>query len=200
MRHLKAVLISVLVMIFSAWIINAYIVVKTKAFIYRNPASVPNVEAVLIPGASVYRSGKLSPVLEGRVEVGIRYIFPLDSIKILFSGHTASDGYNEPAAMAEFAERRLVPPAKIVQDSNGTSTYTSILNCKKKFKFKSILIITQEYHLPRALYIAHDLGLKAYGLIAPGNYNSRPNKVSLREISSRLKDFLLLKFFKLFRR
>jgi SanA protein len=172
--------------------------VKARPYIYSDSDSIPLVDAVLIPGASVYRSGDLSPVLKERVEVGIRYIFDKDSVKILFSGHSVPYGYNEPVAMAEFAKKRLVPPEKIIQDSNGTSTYFSLLNCKKKFNFSSILIITQEYHLPRSIFIAHDLGLNAYGLITPSNYHRSSGKVALREFFSRLKAFFLLKFFKLF--
>ncbi|MFC1586184.1 vancomycin high temperature exclusion protein [Fibrobacterota bacterium] len=199
MRALKAALFIMLFPVLGAWIINAYMIVKTRPYIYRDHEKVPEVEAVLIPGASVYRSGDLSPVLKQRVEVGIQHMYPRNSMKILFSGHTIPGGYNEPAAMADFAKKRLVPSEKILQDSNGTSTYFSLLNCKKTFNLNPVLIVTQEYHLPRALYIAHDMGLEAYGLVTPGDYNMKSKSVFFREIASRIKDFFLLKLFGLFR-
>ena len=199
MRKLKIIIIITIIFTLFAWIVNSYLVIKTKPFIFRDSKLVPNVEVVLVPGASVYRSGDLSPILRQRVEAGIQYIFQNDSVKILFSGHVIQNGYNEPAAMAEFAKKRLISSSKILQDSNGTSTYATLLNCTQAFNFDSVLIVTQEYHLPRAIYIAQDLGLHAYGLIAPDNYFIRSKKNSLREYFSRLKDFLLLKFFSLFR-
>jgi len=198
MSILRLFLSVVVIFILLIWIINSYILVKTKSFIYGNPDQIPSIQVVIVPGASVYRSGKLSPVLHQRVELGIRFLYYRDSVKILFSGFAVPNGYNEPAAMADFAKNRMVAANKILQDSNGTSTYITMLNCKRKYQFNSVLIVTQEYHLPRALYIARHLGLDAYGLIAPSNNVSMSKSILVREISSRIKDFFLLKFFKLF--
>jgi vancomycin permeability regulator SanA len=196
MRRLKTLSFFSILLIVICWIINAYIVVKTKHYIIRGSEPVSEVEAVLIPGASVYRSGELSPVLKQRVEVGIRFAYRNPGVKMILSGYAIPNGYNEPAAMAEFAESRLVSPDRIIQDFNGTSTYATLINCKKVYKVNSVLIVTQEYHLPRALYIAHSLGLQAYGQIAPSNMPV--GRKYLREYFSRLKDFFLLKIFKLF--
>jgi len=194
LRHIKLFIGIILIAALSSWIINAYIEVKSKPYIINNISNVPKVDAVLVPGASVYRSGKLSPALKSRVELGIHFIFFKDSTPILFSGHSIPNGYNEPAAMAGFARQRLIPDHLIIQDSSGSSTYTSIMHCKTKYDFRSIIIVTQAYHLPRAVYIAKSIGLRAYGLPAPGNIS----KFTIREFFSRVKDFLLLEFFKIF--
>ncbi|MBF0430827.1 MAG: YdcF family protein [Fibrobacteria bacterium] len=200
MRKLKVIIVFVLLLVLFSWVINAYIVAKSNKYIFRSPDKVPPVEAVIILGASVYRSGELSPILRQRVEMGIRYVLFNDSVDILFSGHSVPNGYNEPEAMAEFARKRMVPEEKLKLDPKGSSTYTSMFNCKYVFNYRSILIVTQKYHLPRALYIARSMGMDANGLVAPDSYPAVSRKASFREFSSRLKDFFLLNIFRLFRK
>ena len=151
---------------------------------------------MVILGASVYRSGQLSPVLKNRMETALGYFFRWDSLPMVLSGHAIPKGYSEPRAMKAFALRREVPEERIVLDSLGTSTYRTIFNCKYQLGLKNITVITQRYHLPRALYIARKLGIEASGIIAPGHPEEKNTPV--REISGRVKDFFLINFLLLF--
>ncbi|MDB5103085.1 MAG: hypothetical protein JWP91_774 [Fibrobacteres bacterium] len=191
MAWLKTAGVLALVLILCAWIINAYVVVKAKSRMFVDPAAVPLVDAVIVPGASVYRSGKLSPVLQQRMDGALKYLALHAGVKLFLSGHAIPGGYNETVAMLEFAKRNAIPVADILVDEKGRSTYVTLLNFRRGSGMRRILIVSQEYHLPRALYIAQTMGFDASGLVAtedPG-----PDSIPSREYFTRLKDFILLR-------
>jgi SanA protein len=196
MTKLKPIVLLLLVMVMAAWVINQYMVVVTKARIFRLEGDIPPVEAVIVPGASVYRSGKLSPVLRQRMEAAVHFLASHPESKLVLSGFTIPNGYSETQAMVEFAHRKSVPAARILVDEKGRSTYVTLLNCRRKFPFRRILIVSQDFHLPRALYIAERLGMEASGLVAA----EAPNTSGFypREYAGRLKDFVLIRISKYF--
>lgn len=191
MARLKTLGVLALMLLVSAWIINAYIVVKTKAHIFTDPAQAPSVEAVIVPGASVYRSGKLSPVLRQRMEGALVFMGLHREAKLFLSGHSIPHGYNETVAMVEFARRRSVPREYILLDEKGRSTYVTLLNFRRAYGNRRILIVSQDYHLPRAVYIARTMGMEASGLVVSGA--PAGSNIPFREYFVRLKDFLLLR-------
>ena len=194
MGRLKFLGISLLCLVIAAWVTNAYMVVITKAHIYADPQAIPAVEAVIVPGASVFRSGKLSPVLRQRMAGAVRYMDLHKGSKLILSGHAIPKGYNETMPMLDFARRHGIPNEDIIVDEKGRSTYVTLLNCRRRYAFKSILIVSQEYHLPRALYIAQSFGFEASGLVVTEVESSIPT----REYFVRLKDFVLVRISKLF--
>ena len=194
MARLKILGIFALTLVLAGWIINAYMVVKTEARIYSDPSLIPAVDAVIVPGASVYRSGKLSPVLRQRMQGAIRYLVAHKGAKLILSGHAIPHGYNETVPMLEFARRNSIPVEDIILDEKGRSTYVTLLNCRRNYPYRRILIVSQEYHLPRALYIAQGLGFEAVGLVVTEVESSIP----VREYLVRLKDFVLLRISKYF--
>jgi SanA protein len=194
MARLKALGVLILLVVLAAWVINAYMVVKTSSRIYSDPSAIPPVEAVIVPGASVFRSGKLSPVLRQRMEGAIRYLSTHKNAKLILSGHAIPHGYNETVPMLEFARRNAIPPENILLDEKGRSTYVTMLNCRRNYSFRRVLIVSQEYHLPRALYIAQGLGFDACGLVVTETETSIP----FREYLVRFKDFILLRISKYF--
>jgi SanA protein len=195
MARLKPLGICAAALLIAAWIINQYIVVKTRARIFVSERDVPAVDAVLVPGASVYRSGKLSPVLKQRMDAAVLYLNSHAGVKLLVSGHSIPGGYDETRAMAEFARRQSVASENILIDDKGRSTYVSMLNCRRKFGFRKLLIVSQDYHLPRALFIAERMGMDAFGLVVTEAPDSR---FHLREYAGRVKDFFLLRISKYF--
>ena len=92
--------------------------------------------------------------------------------------------------MKEFAINEGVPSEDVFMDHAGFSTYDSIYRAKEIFKAKNIIIVTQEYHLYRALYIAESLGLNAYGVSADSRKYAGQTSRELREILARDKDFV----------
>ena len=189
MARLRVIGVLALIFITVAWVINAYMVVKTKGHMFTDLEAIPAVEAVIVPGASVYRSGKLSPVLRQRMDGAVRYLAAHKGAKLILSGHAIPKGYNETVPMLEFARRNSVPPEDIILDEKGRSTYVTLLNCRRNYPFRRVLIVSQDYHLPRALYIAQGLGFEASGLVVTETESSIP----FREYLVRFKDFILLR-------
>ncbi len=179
----------------SAWIIGVYMEKKAVLEIFTDPLKIPPVEAVVVPGASVYRSGKLSPVLMERMDAAVAFTLNHPGIKLVLSGHVVPNGYNETKAMEDYAVERGVPQKDVLLDNHGRSTFVTLLNCKKQFKLNTILLVSQNYHLPRGLYITRRLGMKGYGLEINPSLDEEWNG---REWASRFKDFFLVRVFKFF--
>jgi len=193
----KNLLFLLALLLLSSWMINEYMEVKAKTETFVNPDDVPRVDAVVVPGASVYRSGKLSPVLRQRMDAALRLASRRPGVKLVLSGHEVPQGYSETRAMREYALKRGFPEKLILVDQEGRSTFLTLLNCEKKLGLKRVALVSQGYHLPRALYIARRLGLQGYGLRVENN-PARPAETGLREWFSRTKDFALVRIFRYF--
>jgi vancomycin permeability regulator SanA len=105
------------------------------------------------------------------------------------SGDHGRTDYDEVAAMKQFAINAGIPSENIFMDHAGFSTYESLYRAKEIFQAKKILIVTQEYHLYRAIYIANQLGLEAYGVSADYRSYSGQTGRDIREFLARVKDF-----------
>lgn len=175
----------------SLWLVNAYIEVTSKHLTFSKPSDVPSVEAVIVPGASVYRSGKLSPVLEARMRAALPLLASQPHSKLMVSGHAIRGGYSETQAMADWAKKQGVEPTRILVDNGGRSTYVTLLHCRREFKLTKIALVTQPFHLPRALYVGNRLGMQVYGY--PASDSNEDADFPLREVFVRFKDFILVK-------
>ncbi|MBQ1878017.1 MAG: YdcF family protein [Erysipelotrichaceae bacterium] len=145
-------------------------------------------DCILVLGAGVWKNGP-SPMLEDRIITGVN-VHNNTGATLLMSGDNQDDSYNEPGAMADYAEKMGVDPADIVQDRYGLSTYDSLWRARNLYGAKKIVIITQRYHLHRALYIARSLGMEAKGVSANRRlYGSKMIKYTVREWLARNKDF-----------
>ena len=171
--------------------INFYVVeiAKDKMIKDNNYSSLKDVDCILILGAGIW-GDKPSPMLEDRLKEGIKLYKDSIAPKIIMSGDHGREEYDEVNIMKEYAIEQGVPSEDIFMDHAGFSTYESIYRAKEIFGAYNIVIVTQEYHLYRALYIAEKLDINAYGV------NSDPRKYSgqtfreLREILARNKDFI----------
>lgn len=129
-------------------------------------------------------------MLQDRLDEGVKLYKEGIASKIIMSGDHGREEYDEVNIMKEYAIEQGVPSEDIFMDHAGFSTYESIYRAKEIFDADNIVIVTQEYHLYRALYIAEKLDINAYGV------NSDPRKYSgqtfreLREILARNKDFI----------
>ncbi len=150
-------------------------------------------DLILVLGCAVRADGSLSHMLEDRVKTGVSLYEADLADNILMSGDR-SEGYDEVSAMEREAERLGVPTEKILIDPVGYSTYESIVNLLEKHKGKRVLIVTQEYHLHRALYIAEKLGIDAWGVSADLRTYTKQLKYDLREILARVKDVFWVQY------
>jgi vancomycin permeability regulator SanA len=128
------------------------------------------------------------------METALGYIAKRPGTKLVLSGFAIQGGYNEAQSMADYARKAGIPTGDILVDEKGRSTYVTLLNCRRRWGLKSVLVVSQDYHLPRALYIAQRMGMEASGLaVAESVPDSR---FHLREYAGRVKDFLLLRISK----
>ena len=171
-------------------LINFHLITSTKKQILENDLSkLKNVDCVIILGAGVLEDSP-SPMLQDRLNVGIKLYKDGVVPKIIMSGDHGRKEYDEVNVMKEYAIDNGVPSVDIFMDHAGFSTYDSIYRAKEIFGAKNIIIVTQEYHLYRAIYISNSLGLNAYGVSAdPRKYSGQLYR-ELREILARNKDFI----------
>jgi vancomycin permeability regulator SanA len=152
-------------------------------------ALVTDVDCILVLGCYVHPDGEPSPLLRDRIEMGVG-VYKLGAApKLLMSGDHGQPEYNEVEAMKQYANGMGVPTEDIFMDHAGFGTYDSMYRAKAVFGAKKIIIVTQEYHLHRALYIANALGLEAYGVAASPRSGGQLQR-DIREVLARNKDVL----------
>lgn len=166
--------------------IDFYVKYSTKDRIV-NINEIEEVDAIVILGASVKEDGSLSLMLKERLDTGIEVYNKLNK-PIIMSGDSIDENYDEVTPMKNYAIEKGIDSNIIYLDSYGISTYDSIYRIKHKFK--KIVIVTQKYHLYRALYIAKSLGIEAYGVDATKVRYVGQTYRDLREILARNKDFI----------
>ncbi len=151
-------------------------------------AALTDVDCILVLGCYVSQSGEPSAMLHDRLTVGCQLYHLGAAPKMLMSGDHGRTDYNEVSAMKQFAVDDGIPSGDVFMDHAGFSTYESMYRARDVFEADKILIVTQEYHLYRALYIAEQLGLDAYGVAADLRAYGRPLYHETRETLARCKD------------
>jgi SanA protein len=149
----------------------------------------------IVFGASVYSNGDLSPVLEDRVDTAIELYRARKVDRILVSGDNRHPSYNEPKAMQEYLVTHAVAPKDVVVDYAGRSTYETCLRAKEVFGLQRAVLVSQSYHLSRALFIANRLGLDAVGMAGDLRLKNKIDYLSVREWAAEVKAYLNLKYF-----
>lgn len=147
-------------------------------------------QAVLVLGASVFADGTPSDILADRLEVAVDLYLAGAADRVIVSGDNGEAHYNESDAMKDYCIKLGVPADALIVDGAGYDTYASVYRAKYEYGMESVFVVTQAYHLYRALAIAHGLGMEAEGVAADkGSYDNQIG-YSLREIIARDKDFL----------
>ena len=147
------------------------------------------VDCILVLGCLVREDGTPSGMLEDRLRRAVELYNNDAAPKLLVSGDHASDEYDEVGAMKQYAVHAGIPSSDVFMDHEGFSTYESVRRAKEVFGADKIVIVTQEYHLYRALYIAGQLGIEAYGVASDYHTLSGQWMRDIREIFARVKDF-----------
>lgn len=174
-------------------LINAYIYeFSSKYFLTVEEASEESFDCVLVLGAGVWGDSP-SHLLEERLNRGVEVYKTGCTNRILMSGDHGRIEYDEVNVMKGFAIDNGAIAEEVFMDHAGFSTYESMYRAKEIFQVKKVVIVTQKYHLYRAVYNARKLGLDAYGVVADGQYNfSLPVRTynNFREALARCKDFI----------
>lgn len=179
-----------------AFAIDYYVEQSTQKYI-TNPDELTKADAILVLGAYVFPDGTVSMMLSDRLSVAQELYEKNKADKIIVSGDHGQNDYDEVNAMKTFLKTEKVPAQNIFMDHAGFSTYESVYRARDIFKTKKIIIVTQEYHLFRALFIARALGLDAYGVASDKQDYGKRLMMAYRgrEIAARVKDFFLAKVF-----
>lgn len=161
------------------------------------PEELSQAEVILILGAYVHPDGTVSPMLADRLTTGWELYEKGKAPKIIVSGDHGQKNYDEVNAMKDFLLTKGVPPEDVFMDHAGFNTYNSIYRARDVFAVNKVIVVTQEYHLKRALFIARELGVEAFGVVADRhNYGEIMRVYETREKLARIKDFLLAKIVK----
>lgn len=170
--------------------LNAMVKATTKDNILsvEEAATLEDVDCILVLGCGIHDDGSPSDMLHDRLRRSVELYEAGAAPKLLMSGDHSRKGYDEVDAMKSFAIEAGIPSEDVFMDHAGFSTYESMVRAKEIFQAKKIIIVTQEYHLYRAIYIAEQLGMEAYGVSS--NYRRYRNQsdMNTREVLARVKD------------
>ncbi|MBQ7769533.1 MAG: YdcF family protein [Oscillospiraceae bacterium] len=151
-------------------------------------AKLEDIDCILVLGCFVKDDGRPSDMLFDRLTRGVELYDMGAAPKLLMSGDHGREEYDEVAAMKQFAIGEGIPSEDVFMDHAGFSTYESIYRAKEIFQADKILIVTQEYHLYRALYIANQLDVEAYGVSSDYHTYVGQFMRDFREMLARVKD------------
>ena len=189
-RFLLVFIATALLLASIPFVISAYICndVSDRIVTLNDTANL-NADTILVLGARVHGNGQPSGILEDRLITGIAAYELGASDRLLMSGDHGTVEYDEVNAMKNYALGQGVPSEAVFMDHAGFSTYESLYRARDIFQVKRVLIVTQEYHLYRALYVAGQLGLDAYGVASDLRSYAGLPRFEAREILARCKDF-----------
>lgn len=156
-----------LISLLFAYLINSHVKTYSTDKIKQTVEEVPDEEpkrVAIVYGAAVLRNGKLSDVLYDRVFTGVELYKAGKVKKILMSGDNSRKGYDEPTAMKNEAVNLGVPEEVIVLDFAGRRTYDTCYRAINIFEVKKVIHVTQEFHLPRAIYLCKNMGVDSIGI------------------------------------
>ena len=177
-------------------VINAKVksIGKERILTVEKSAELENVDCIIVLGCKVRDDGSLSHMLRDRLIRSIEVYETGVTPKLLMSGDHGQEDYDEVGTMKSYAVENGVPPQNVFMDHAGFSTYETVYRAKEIFQADKVIIVTQEYHLYRALYIAEQLGIEAYGVSADLNTYAGQYKRDLREVLARCKDWVMCVF------
>ena len=194
-RKLKIFLISFISLCLSGFItvagINIYIINYAKPYVITaEEAENLDKDCVLALGAQVLPDGTPCHQLYDRVQIASEIFLKKAGKKLLLSGDSSvPEEYDEISAMTEVANEHNVTADSILSDPAGLNTYSSMENLKNTFGFDSAVIVTQEYHIYRSVYIARKMGIDAYGVSSDPRPYATIVYNEAREVLARVKAF-----------
>ncbi len=186
-QYTLVLLFIVLVIAFLLVIISLSIPRRVRAFIYTATAEVPETQVAIILGAGVKEDGRLSDMLMDRALVAVA-LYEAEKVgAILVSGDHGRKDYDEVNAVRQVLLQKGVPAEDIFLDHAGFDTYDSLYRAKAIFGIESATVVTQAFHLPRAVYIGRKLGIETVGQAADMQAYIHVNRLRMREVPARMK-------------
>ena len=170
--------------------VNAYVTQTAGNYILspEQAAALEEVDCILILGCGVRDDGTPSAMLHDRLKRGVALYQDGAAPKLLMSGDHGRDGYDEVGAMKAYAVEAEIQAEDVFMDHAGFSTYESMYRAQDVFKTQKVIVVTQQYHLFRAVYIARSLGIDAYGVSSDYRSYVGGTAREVREVLARFKD------------
>jgi len=197
----KLIISAVLVLLLAGAVfltLNSIVKSEASGYIFgiEDAGKLQKADCVIVLGARVYSDTSLSPVLQDRVDYAIALYNAGKADKLLFSGDHGQRDYDEVNAMMQYAMQNGVPKSDIFLDHAGFSTYETMVRAQEVFCVKSAIVVTQEFHLSRAVYNARRVGIDAYGVNSDPRVYMHAADNEFRESFARVKDYLYVNLFR----
>jgi len=195
-KYLKKIIIILLVVIIAGtatvWSVDFYVKnsVSNRIITAQEAMNISDADCILVFGCGVKKDGTPSDMLSDRIKRGIELYNGGAAPKIIMSGDHGRKNYNEVGIMKQYAVKSGIDSEDVFMDHAGFSTYESLYRARDIFEADKIIIVSQKYHLYRALYIARTLGLEVYGVDADYHYYRGQAYREIREVAARCKDFI----------
>lgn len=185
--------LAVLALVVSLCVLGVNIFVKSSVsdrIVTVEKAKDLNADCIIVLGAGLRPDGNPTWMLEDRIKVGDELYKNHAAPKIIMSGDHGRESYDEVNTMKKYAKNEGVPSKDIFMDHAGFETYDTMYRARDVFGAKKVIIVTQKYHLYRAMYAAKKLGLDAYGVSATKRkYDNKQWIRDMREWLARVKIF-----------
>lgn len=199
LKALKCLLIGVIVSIavvvtvplgINGWVCATTVSLFESVQTAQDQAASFDADAIVVLGAGINWDGSPSTILKDRLDVAIALYKAGVAPKIIMSGDNSDSSYNEVMAMANYAIDQGVSPDDIFCDHAGVSTYDSMYRLRYVFGVQRCVVVTQEYHLYRAVYDAQSFGIEARGVASDLSDYANIDSFEQREFFARIKDFV----------
>ena len=187
---LAAALILIAIVVLFPLILRVWVNASFADETYARVADAPQMPVAIVFGAGYWPSGRLSHALADRMDTAIDLYRQGKVNKLLLTGDNRFEDYNEPARMAEYAQAQGLPRGDLVLDYAGRRTYDSCYRAGAIFGVERAVLVTQAFHLPRALYTCDRLGLEAVGVEADRREYVRALWYHLREVPALTRAWL----------
>ena len=195
-KRIMGIFISLLIIFVLTISIAISIVNSYKKYIYSIEDIPSGNDAIIVLGAGVRGDGSPSDILSDRLETSLEVYNANLGNTFILSGDHGTVEYNEVRPMKDYIIEANINEKVIFMDHAGVSTYDTMYRAKEIFKVNKAVIVTNEYHLPRALYIARKLGIEAYGVKSDIREYQLMDSYKKREILAQLKDFAYVNILK----
>lgn len=198
MKKTVKIIIVIFVLLFvvaatAAFSVDSFVKAKAKERIItaEEATQISDADCIIVLGCRVWSDNTPSAMLSDRLKRGVELYKAGAAPKLLMSGDHGREDYDEVNVMRKYAEEEGVDSKDIFTDHAGFSTYETMYRAKEVFKAKKVIIVTQSYHLYRAVYDAEKLGLEAVGVVSyERDYDNKQPYRDIREIAARCKDFI----------
>jgi vancomycin permeability regulator SanA len=187
LRILLILLATALIGVLSIAVINRYVHSQTGGKVQKSMTEIPTEDpkrVAIVFGARVWNDGSPSHSLYDRVLTGVELYRAGRVKKLLMSGDRQGENYDEPAAMKKMALELGVAESDIILDNDGKRTYDTCYRAKEIFEVRKAILVTQDYHQPRALYLCNSLGIDSVGITANRRIYDREDYYHFREFFS----------------